>query len=327
MIDIIMPCYNAAEYIEETIQSVLRQTETEFELICIDDCSMDNTYSILQQLSLQDKRIRVLRNERNSGIAATRNRGIKEGNAEYIAFFDDDDIMPPDRLRIGKEYLDDHQDIGIVAGNYLIFDEKGNRKVVQSNEFYAASEVRSILPFINIIPNGTTLLRRKIVDKYNVTFHEEYGIEDYRFYSEVMMLTDINILPDILLEHRISETQYSAVCTNSGQKFAKRQEALDRVHKQVIRYITDQCKDKDINIFLRFTHEKINNVKLEEVCRLYLAMYHIKKAVNRKGNANYTTFCEEAKYMQKRAVKSCLYEIFAKKNGLIISAMKRLKRL
>ena len=136
MIDIIMPCYNAEKYIEETIQSVLRQTEKNFRLICIDDCSKDATYTILQRLADRDKRITVLKNEENCGIAATRNRGIREGQAEYIAFLDDDDIMPPERLKIGKTYLDDHNEVGVVAGNYLIFDENGNKTVVQEKKFY-----------------------------------------------------------------------------------------------------------------------------------------------------------------------------------------------
>ena len=94
MIDIIMPCYNAEHFIEETIQSVLRQTDRDFRLICVDDCSKDKTFEILQQFAQQDVRITVLRNKHNCGIAATRNKGIRAGNGEFIAFLDDDDIMP-----------------------------------------------------------------------------------------------------------------------------------------------------------------------------------------------------------------------------------------
>ena len=74
MIDIIMPCYNAEHFIEETIQSVLRQTDRDFRLICVDDCSKDGTLQKLQQLAQQESRITVLRNDHNCGIAATRNK-------------------------------------------------------------------------------------------------------------------------------------------------------------------------------------------------------------------------------------------------------------
>lgn len=304
MIDIIMPCYNAEKYIEETIQSVLRQTEKNFRLICIDDCSKDETYTILQQLADRDKRITVLKNEENCGIAATRNRGIREGQAEYIAFLDDDDIMPPGRLRIGKTYLDDHDEVGVVAGNYLIFDENGNKTVVQEKRFYTAEKVRSILPFINIIPNGSTLIRREIIEKNDIYFHEEYGIEDYCFYAEISSVSDIHVLPDVLLEHRVMDTQYSAVCTNSNERFEKRQEAFDRVHKLLINNITDKCDDKDIKIYLRFMQENVKDIRITEVLRLLMALLKMKKAVKRKETADYHVFSRSADCAMLRALKA-----------------------
>lgn len=307
MIDIIMPCYNAEKYIEETVQSVLCQTEKEFQLICIDDCSIDNTYSILQMLSQRDHRIHLFKNETNSGIAATRNRGIKEGNAKYIAFLDDDDIMPPDRLKKGRDYLDTHQDIGVVAGNYLIFDEQEKRKVVQKEKFYSAREVRGIMPFINIIPNGTTLIRRELIDKNNISFCEEYGIEDYHFYTDLLMVTDINILPYIMLEHRVMETQYSAVCINSEKKFTKRQEAFDNIHLQLIKHIAEQCEEKDVNLYLRFTRENIGIVKANDIVRLHMSLSEIRKKVKEKGNADYHVFDQYARYVLMRAIKKFIF--------------------
>ena len=222
MIDIIMPCYNAEHFIEETIQSVLRQTDRDFRLICVDDCSKDKTFEILQQFAQQDVRITVLRNKHNCGIAATRNKGIRAGNGEFIAFLDDDDIMPPDRLEIGRRYLEKHYHIGVVAGNYLIFDEEGKKKVVQKERFFSAEEVRAILPFVNIVPNGSTLIRRELIEKHHIYFHEEYGIEDYHFYAELSRVTDIYVLPEVLLEHRVTATQYSSVCVRSEQRFQRR---------------------------------------------------------------------------------------------------------
>lgn len=302
-----MPCYNAEKYIEETIQSVLRQTEKNFRLICIDDCSKDATYTILQRLADRDKRITVLKNEENCGIAATRNRGIREGQAEYIAFLDDDDIMPPERLKIGKTYLDDHNEVGVVAGNYLIFDENGNKTVVQEKKFYTAEKVRSILPFINIIPNGSTLIRRKIIEKNDIYFHEEYGIEDYCFYAEISSVADIHVLPDVLLEHRVMDTQYSAVCINSNERFEKRQEAFDRVHRLLINNITDNCDDKDIKIYLRFMQENIKDIKLAEIIELYCALSKLKKSVKKVRRADCSAFYREANLAFKRAVKAWLF--------------------
>ena len=304
MIDIIIPCYNAEKYIKNTIESVIGQTEKHFKIICIDDCSTDKTYSILQQLAQQHERIMLLKNEKNCGIAATRNRGIKECTSEYIAFLDDDDIMPPQRLQICREYLDKNPNVGVVAGNYLTFDENGNKKIVQKEKFYSASEVRSELPFINIIPNGSTLIRRSIIEENNIFFSEALGIEDYTLYAEISKVSDINVLPDIFLEHRVMATQYSSVCVNSEEKFIKRQEKFDRVHRLLMENITDICTEKDMKIYLRFMQENIKNIKLTEVINLSFAFSHMKQAVKRKGNADYNSFCKACNGAIKRAIKA-----------------------
>lgn len=308
MIDIIMPCYNAEHFIEETIQSVLRQTDRDFRLICVDDCSKDKTFEKLQQFAQQDVRITVLQNKHNCGIAATRNKGIRAGNGEFIAFLDDDDIMPLDRLEIGRRYLEKHSHIGVVAGNYLIFDEEGKKKVVQKERSFFAEEVRAILPFVNIIPNGSTLIRRELIEKHHIYFHEEYGIEDYHFYAELSRVADIHILPDVLLEHRVTATQYSSVCVQSEQRFQRRQEAFDRVHKLLMHNITDRCYSQDIKIYMRFMQENIKDIKLKELVRLYFALLRLKKAVKRKGNADCILFCREANLAIKRSIKAYLHQ-------------------
>lgn len=293
-IDIIMPCYNAQKYIEKTIQSVLKQTENDFKLICIDDCSIDNTYTLLLSLAKQDKRILVLKNEKNCGIAETRNRGIRQGNSEYIAFLDNDDIMPTERLKIGKDYLDKNNEIGIVGGSYLIFDHKGNKKIVQKKKFYSAAQIRAILPFANIIPNGTTLIRRNIIEENNIYFHEEYGVEDYRFYSEMSKVTDINLLPDIMLEHRVFETQYSSVCKISEQLFKERQRSLDYIHGMLINNIIESCYKNEIEQYVRFVREDVKNIKIVDVIMLKKVLTGFKEKVEVKKRADYSMFCRAA---------------------------------
>lgn len=93
---IVMPSYNTGRFIRETIESVLQQTYINWELIIVDDCSKDNTLDILAQY--EDKRIKVLVNEKNSGAAVSRNRAIAEAKGEWIAFLDSDDLWVRDKL-------------------------------------------------------------------------------------------------------------------------------------------------------------------------------------------------------------------------------------
>ncbi len=95
---IIMPSYNTANFITESIQSVLAQSYKDWELIIVDDCSTDNTDDVVKPF-LYDKRIKYLKNEKNSGAAVSRNRALREAKGKWIAFLDSDDLWTLDKLK------------------------------------------------------------------------------------------------------------------------------------------------------------------------------------------------------------------------------------
>lgn len=97
LVSIIMPSYNTQKFIEETLDSVLAQTYTNWELIIVDDCSTDNTDEIVSPF-LSDSRIIYIQNEKNSGAAVSRNRALREAKGKWIAFLDSDDLWTPDKL-------------------------------------------------------------------------------------------------------------------------------------------------------------------------------------------------------------------------------------
>ena len=97
LVSIIMPSYNTAQFIKQSIHSVLEQTYANWELIIVDDCSTDNTEQIVKEY-LADKRIRFLKNEKNSGAAVSRNYALREAKGKWIAFLDSDDLWHPQKL-------------------------------------------------------------------------------------------------------------------------------------------------------------------------------------------------------------------------------------
>lgn len=97
LVSIIMPSYNTADYISETVQSVLNQTYQNWELIIVDDCSTDNTDEVIQPL-LVDQRIHYFKNKTNSGAAVSRNKALREAKGKWIAFLDSDDLWLPEKL-------------------------------------------------------------------------------------------------------------------------------------------------------------------------------------------------------------------------------------
>lgn len=97
-VSIIMPSYNTGRFISETIESVLAQSYSNWELIIVDDCSTDDTDEVVGQY-VTDERIRYIKNDTNSGAAVSRNRALREARGKWIAFLDSDDLWEPDKLK------------------------------------------------------------------------------------------------------------------------------------------------------------------------------------------------------------------------------------
>lgn len=129
---VVMPAYNAAAYLAQTIESVLSQTFTNFELLIIDDGSTDNTAIIAEDYQQKDKRVKLLI-QSNQGVSATRNQGITSSNSEYIAFIDADDKWFPDKLALHYQHLEKNPDLGVSYAKveFLTPDGKHTRKIAQ----------------------------------------------------------------------------------------------------------------------------------------------------------------------------------------------------
>ena len=125
MVSIVMPSYNTASYIADSIRSVLAQTYRDWELLIVDDCSTDNTDEVVK-LFLDDKRIRYIKNEKNCGAAMSRNRALREARGKWIAFLDSDDLWTPEKLEKQIGFMKENG-IHFSYTNYEEMDEKGNR--------------------------------------------------------------------------------------------------------------------------------------------------------------------------------------------------------
>ena len=126
MVSIVMPAYNAEKYIEQAIRSVINQTYKDWELIVIDDGSIDNTASILFELAALDSRIHALKNEKNCGASYTRNRAISLARGEWIAFLDSDDLWKPEKLDRQIKLCDKYPDMVISYTASSFIDDNGN---------------------------------------------------------------------------------------------------------------------------------------------------------------------------------------------------------
>ena len=104
-VSVITPMYNCEKFISETIESVLNQTYTNWEMIIIDDCSTDKSKQIAKQYIERDKRIRLIELKENSGAAVARNKGIEVSSGRFIAFLDGDDLWEPNKLEKQIQFM------------------------------------------------------------------------------------------------------------------------------------------------------------------------------------------------------------------------------
>jgi glycosyltransferase involved in cell wall biosynthesis len=125
LVSVITACYNSERHISETINSVINQTYQNWELLLVDDCSIDNTIALIEELQKTDKRIKLVQLKENSGAAVTRNTAIKEAKGTFIAFLDSDDKWLPKKLEMQLEFMISNN-YNLTHTAYELIDNLGN---------------------------------------------------------------------------------------------------------------------------------------------------------------------------------------------------------
>src|SRR5690554_1467307 len=122
-ITVFMAAYNAEAFIAEAISSILNQSFEDFELLVVNDGSIDKTVDVVH--SFADPRIRLIHNEKNNGLVYTRNSALDEARGEYIAVLDSDDIAVPERLQLQYDYMIQYPKIALCGGHAALIDAQG----------------------------------------------------------------------------------------------------------------------------------------------------------------------------------------------------------
>lgn len=204
-VSVVLPAYNAERYITQTMNSLLVQTYANFEILVVDDCPSDRTVRIIE--SFDDSRIRILHNERNLGVCASRNRGIDASEGEFIFFMDHDDVVPADKLEKQVSFLQANPGMGAVGGRIQDIDSDGNiigpfNPKVLNNPRY----IRALLMFKNVFINSSVLYRSTVIKRNAIYFREDsYGLEDWLFLVEASKRCFISGIKDDVLYYRRHE--------------------------------------------------------------------------------------------------------------------------
>lgn len=201
-ISVIMPAYNAKRYIAEAIESILNQTFKDFEFIIIDDCSIDNTWEIIQEYAKKDKRIIPLINKDNLKLSKTLNEGIAIARGKYIARMDADDISVEDRLQRQFDYMEKNSDVGIVGGSMEIRDL--NNKIIGKRRYNLADDqIRKKIYRYSPFCHPLIMIRKSVLSQIGDYDEKWNPAEDYELYFRIGKCSKFANLDDVLLKYRI----------------------------------------------------------------------------------------------------------------------------
>lgn len=189
----ILPVYNGEHFIDQAIRSVLDQTFEDFELIIIDDCSTDNTLLKINQF--KDPRIRVIRHNKNLGIAATRNDGIRDAKGEWVAPIDADDIWHKERLVKLLKVAEEHPNSFVGSDLMISLSDRNHRLVPWKTVFQDRGLIADHLYFPKVsdtVKFGLTVLPiipSRPLHKHTIRFQEEFSGHDWLcFYFQLFSI-------------------------------------------------------------------------------------------------------------------------------------------
>jgi len=224
LVSVILPAYNAEDYLEEAIQSILDQTFKDFELIIIDDKSTDKTSQII--LSFIDPRIVIIKNQKNQGITYSLNKGLEIAKGAYIARMDADDISATNRLELQINYLEQNPSTSLLGCCAEVIDQNGvvfdMMEVPLTN-----SEIFHTIFSSNCFIHPSVIFKKSVITDLGGYDLSSAQSQDYELWLRVIQHNSVANLPDYLLKYRIHPNQIS-------QKKLKRQRALaDRARYKI----------------------------------------------------------------------------------------------
>ena len=224
-VSVIASVYNCEQYIGEMIDSVIAQTYTNWEMIIIDDASMDGTWNIIEQYN--DERIIPIKNSANRGLPANLNKALDLAEGDYILRIDGDDMAYPERFQIQIEYMDKNPDV-VLAGSYLrVIGNEGTVWVTPTTD----DELRVGILIRQRFFHPTFIIRADSLKKNRIRYNEDFiYAQDYELTYRLSRIGRIGNVPYVLMRYRIHDNAISIKHKREQDMFAnavKERQLLD----------------------------------------------------------------------------------------------------
>lgn len=269
-ISVVIAAYNTGRYIGRTLESLIRQTFSDFEIIVVNDHSTDNTAKVVKEYQVRDSRIILIDNDHNCGPCISRNRGMDFARGKYIAILDSDDLSAPERLAVQFEFLEMYPEITLVGSQGTRIDENdhitGN---INLSTDPAVIKYRLVTEN-NLIHSSVFFRKNEIISVGG--YNKEYqGVEDFGLYS---LLLKNNFVILNLPQRLVSYRQRRGSILSSP---ASRQVALDYIYSLICNNIREYVPI-DKKIFARYYHAYL----LKEFGAISIADLWLSLRVNRR---------------------------------------------
>jgi teichuronic acid biosynthesis glycosyltransferase TuaG len=272
LVSIIMPAYNAEKYIAASIESVLAQTFSDWELIVVDDGSTDSTATVVQEFATSDPRVRYIFQE-NGRLGKARNTGISNSTGRLIAFLDSDDLWLPTKLEVQTRAMAENNADVVYSKSYVFSDENiddETQTLTSSAGKFSGPDFFDSLIRYPQIPVLTVLFKRSALDRVGL-FEEGkayHGCEDYDLWLRLARAGLVFYgMPDILARYRRHGTAMTAMRSNmfkltlsivrryidqSGLSELEKQRRLTGLYREVVSSLIDEGKISEAK---QFVHE------------------------------------------------------------------------
>ncbi len=260
LITVMMPVRNGAKYIRKAIESILYQTFSEFELIILDDGSIDQTLEIVR--SYTDKRIRLIQNDQSLNLSEARHKIVLLSKGTYIAYLDSDDIAAPSRLLEQLHFLRQNNDIYMVGSWVEIIDERGNSKNSIWKHTTSPDIIPSILLFRNCFTQSSVLLKKEclLTTSYRSTY---WPAPDFDLWTRLSHKYKMANIPKVLTYYRVHQEN------SSLQKQKEIKECTQLIFSNSLKRFGFTPTLEEINIHdslerhsKEFSEEKINKIQI-----------------------------------------------------------------
>ena len=267
-ISIIVPVYNTEKYLRKCLDSLVNQTLSDIEIICINDCSTDNSLEILRKYASKDNRIKVIDFKDNRGAAYARNVGIEEANGEYIGFVDSDDFVDLDFYeKLYNKAIKTGADA--VKGNVLEYDEKTGKS--ELTFFYDQNEkIRENTAYF-LYGFTSAIYKKLFLTEYDIKFPEGISYFEDPYFSIKCCVNCKNVVFDDSAKYYYFQYGQSSV---SNHAILSNFRDLNSVCLKLMDYMEDIDSKENYFIIFNFLYHFVfcnfNNLKIEYPLRKYL---------------------------------------------------------